>query len=140
MGVQALRQVVPLVKKDSIVFSTPASGAVVAPAANNIAVVTMLAAADAHRHLEVQNRVLECIQHLREKNFFDGTAADLLVRVPLDGTKAGIVNSGTFNTIVTGDVAITIDAALRNPGAKNWVVNAFKQILDHMNEQERLTS
>ena len=140
MGVQALRLVVPLAKKDSIVFSTPATTAVVAPGANSIAVVTMLAAADAHRLIEVQSRVRECIQHLREKNFFNGTATDLLVRVPLNGTKAGIVSSVTFTDIVTGDIAITIDAVLRDPGAKNWVINAFNQTLDFMNEKDRLTA
>lgn len=139
MGVQALRLVVPLAKKDAIVFSTPATTAVVAPAANSIAIVTMLAAADDHRYLEVQQRVRECMQFLRQKNFFEGTATDLLVRVPLGRTKAGIVSSTTFADIVTGDVAITIDAALRNPGAKNYVLNAFEQTLDFMNEKVRLT-
>lgn len=139
MGVQALRLVVPLAKKDAIVFSTPATAAVVAPAANSIAIVTILAAADLHRFIEVQQRVRECIQHLREKNFFEGTATDLFVRVNIEKTKAGIVSGTTFTEIVTGDIAITIDAALRNPGAKNWVINAFNQTLDFMNEKDRLT-
>ena len=138
MGVQALRTVVPLQRKEDIVFSAPASGAVVAPGANQVAVVTMLAAADAHRFLEIQSRVRECVQFLRQGNFFLPTNADTLVRVPINGTKAGIVSSDTFGDIVTGDIAVTIDAALRVPGAKNWVINALTQTLDWMNEEDRL--
>ena len=74
MGVQALRVVVPLEKKDDITFSTPATTAVVAPGANSIAIITMLAAADDHRYLEVQQRVRELIQHLREVDFSSGTS------------------------------------------------------------------
>ena len=140
MGVQALRLVVPLATKDAIVFSTPATAAVVAPAANSIAIVTILAAADLHRLLEVQARVRECIQHLREKNFFNDTATDLFVAMKIFESKAAIRSGTTFTGIVTGDIAITIDAALRDPGAKNWVVNAFNQTLDFMNEKDRLTA
>jgi len=140
MAIQALRTVVPLAKKDAIVFSVPVTALVVAPGPNQIAIGNILAAGDLHRFLEVQARTRECVQFLREKNFFDGTAVDIAVRVPLNGTKAGITFTTTFTEIVTGDVYITLDALLRDPGAKNWVINAYSQTLDFMNEKDRLTA
>lgn len=140
MGVQALRVITPLQRKDQIVFSTPATTAVIAPLVNEIAIVTMLAAADLHRHLEVQQRVRECINFARQQTWFEGTAADIFVAIKLDGAKGAVRTSGVFAEIVTGDIAITIDAATRIGGSKNWIEEAYQQTLDWMREQSRLTA
>lgn len=139
MGVQALRVLTPLNRKDQIVFSTPATTAVIAPTADQIAIVTMLAAADLHRYLEVQQRVRECINYARQQTWFEGTATDIFVAIKLDGAKGAVRTSGVFAEIVTGDIAITIDGASRIGGSKNWVEEAFQQTLDWMRENERLT-
>ncbi len=139
MGVQALRVVTPLQRKDEIVFSTPATTAVIAPAANQVAIVTMLAAADLHRFLEVQQRVRECINYARQQTWFEGAANDIFVAIKLDGAKGAVRTSETFIEIVTGDIAITIDGASRVGGAKNWIEEALQQTLDWMREQGRLT-
>lgn len=139
MGVQALRVVTPLQRKDQIVFSTPATTAVIAPLANEIAIVTMLAAADLHRYLEVQQRVRECINYARQQTWFEGTAVDIFVAIKLNGAKGAVRTDTVFANIVTGDIAITIDGASRVGGAKNWIEEAFQQTLDWMREQTRLT-
>ena len=139
MGVQALRLVVPLAKKDDIVFSTPATTAVVAPGADSIAVITMLAAGDLHRHLETQHRIEECINFLLEANFIDSVALDAFVAMKINESKPSIRTSATFTEFVTGDVGISIDANLRTPGAKNWIYEAYLQTLDFMNEKDRLS-
>lgn len=139
MGVQALRLVVPLAKKDDIVFSTPVTALVVAPGANSIAVITMLGAGDLHRHLETQLKIKECINFLLEGNFLPAAALDAFVAMKLNESKPSIRTSAVFTEFVTGDVGISIDAALRTPGAKNWIYNAFIQTLDFMNEKDRLS-
>lgn len=138
MAVQATRLVVPLAKKEAIVFSTPVTALVPAPAANSISIVTILAAADQHRELEIQMRVKELMDHLREKDFFNGTSTDIFVAMKITESKVSIRSSTTFTGIVTGDIALTLDAVLRNPGSKIWVLSAFKQTLDFMNEKARL--
>lgn len=139
MGIQALRTIVPLAKKSAIVFSFPATTAVIAPSANQIAIVTMLAAADAHRLLEVQQKVRECINYAREKTWFEDLATDIFVAIKLDGSKGSARSDTVFTNFVTGDVGITIDGATRIGGSKNWIEEAYQQTLDWMSEEARLT-
>ncbi len=140
MTVQATRIVVPLQRKESIVFTSPATGAVPAPGANAISIVTLLAPADEHRKLEIIQRVHELLNHLLEKNYFNNTATDIFVAMKIFESKAVIRNSEIFTEIVTGDLAITVDSVLRNPGAKNWITNAVEQTLDRMRELDRLAT
>ena len=138
MPVQATRVVVPLQTKEAIVFTTPVTALVPAPGANSISVVTLLAAADQHRKLEIIQRVHELLNHLLEKNYFNDTSTDIFVAMKIFEAKAVIRNSTVFTEIVTGDLAITVDALLRDPGAKNWITNAIEQTLDRMRELDRL--
>ena len=138
MPVQATRVVVPLQTKEAIVFTTPVTALVPAPGPNSISVVTLLAAADQHRKLEIIQRVHELLNHLLEKNYFNDTSTDIFVAMKIFEAKAVIRNSTVFTEIVTGDLAITVDALLRDPGAKNWITNAIEQTLDRMRELDRL--
>ena len=138
MAVQATRIVIPLQKKEDIVFTVPVTALVPAPGANSISIVTLLDTTDQHRRLEIIQRVRELLNHLLEKNYFNDTATDIFVAMTIFQSKVNIRNSETFIEIVDGDIAITVDAALRNPGAKNWITNAVEQTLDRMRELDRL--
>ncbi len=138
MGVEARRVVIPLLKKESIVFNTVVSGAPTLPGPNEITIVTMLAAADTHRLLEVQNRIIELINFLLEKDFLSPTAADQFIAMKIFESKAAI-RPTAFAGVVTGDIAISLDALIRAPGAKNWIYEAYLQTMDRMREIGRLT-
>jgi hypothetical protein len=138
MGVQAVRLVSPLARKDEIVITAPASAAAVAPAANSITIVSMLAAEDAHRSSDVQRRVRECLNRLRQITFNEASAADVIAVIPIGGGKGNITIVADMTTVITGTVAVGIDAALITGGAKNWIEEAVQQTLDWMGEQGRL--
>ncbi len=140
MGVQAIRQTVPLEKKEVIPFTTPASGLATNLATGEVSIITMLAAADTHRLLETQARVNELINFLRQGNFFLGSGIDAVVMIPIDGGKGNITIEAAVAAIVTGNIGVAVDLSFVGTGSKNWVTNSLRQTLDWMNEQDRLTA
>ena len=139
MGVQAVRLVTPLAKKEDIIITTPASGLAVFPGPNTVSVITMLDPTDAHRSLEIISRLTEVINHAREVNYVNNAATNIFIAMKITESKAAIRVGNDLVNFVTGDIGITIDGAtLREAGAKNWIDNALKQTLDRLRELERL--
>lgn len=137
MGVQAIRGV--LDPKLTTAFTTPATTAAVFPGADECSVVTMLAAADTHRLGEIQRQVENCINFARDEDLFD-SAGSVCVLVKLDEPKASIRTEALAASVVTGDVGIMIVGSERAKGSRNILENAHKQVLDFMNEQDRLAA
>jgi hypothetical protein len=135
MGVQAIRAIAG--KKSSTVITTPLTAAAVFPAANECSIVTMLGAGDVHRIGEVQRRVRDCINYARDYDLFT-SATSIAVVVKLDEAKAAIRTETLVANIVTGDVGIAIVGSERAKGSRNILENAHRQVLDWMNEQDRL--
>lgn len=136
MGVQAIRSVEGT--KLSTIFTAPASGAAVFPGADQCSVVTMLAAADTHRLGETQRRIEDCINFARDNDLFKPGSADIAVVVKLNETRADIRTEGDPLNVVTGDVGIMMAGTEVSKGSRNILENAHKQVLDWMNEQDRL--
>jgi hypothetical protein len=138
MGVQAIRAL-SVTKATAPTITTPASAAAAFPAAGSVSVITMLGAGDLHRLGEIQRSIKNCINHLRDYNLNDDSASDLFVAVKLDEPKASIRSGTNIALIVTGDVGIALDVTqLQNQSIS--IDAALQQVLDWMNEQDRLAA
>ena len=99
-----------LAADDTIAVTTYVSGAPVAPASGCLAIYVDTADADDHRLLEISTKLQNLFDRAREINYGKPVATTLYLRVPLDGSKAGITETTTSTDIVQGDVAIGINA------------------------------
>ena len=137
MGVQAIRTLTPLERKEDITITAPISGAAVYPGINQISVVTMLAAADTHRNLEIINLLKDCLDYIRDENVLTSAGSISIVTTLIAG-KAGIRTESIAASVVTGDVGIMIIGSERIKGSRNYFFNAHDQIIDWLREQDRL--
>lgn len=137
MGVQAIRAVTG--QKSSVVFTAPATALAAFPAAGECSVVTMLGSGDVHRLGEIQRRIEDCINYARDNNLFT-SAISIAVVVKLNESRPSIRVETLIANVVTGDVGIAIVGSERTKGSRNILENAHKQVLDWMNEENRLAA
>ena len=137
MGVQSILAINAL--KTTATITTPATALAVFPAAGSISVITMLGAGDLHRLGEIQRQIENCINFARDNRLFEGAGADFFVAVKLNEPKASIRTGSLIAEVVTGDVAIAMDAA-QAVGARQFIESTFIQCLDDLNEQDRLAA
>lgn len=134
-GTKALEAV-----KSTTVVTTYTTEEAVAPAAGHLAVYIDVAAADAHRRLEIWNKLKTLMDRAREINYGKPTAAAYYLRVPIDGSKASIALTATRTLIVEGDVALGISASVRSGDSGSILFDScFEQIIDKMFEQDLKT-
>jgi len=126
--------------KGTTVISTYVTGAPVAPAAGTLAVYVDLAATDQHRAVEVAGKLTNLIDRAREAGFNRPSVTTQYYRMPIDGGKDSIVATTTSTDIVEGDVAIGIEGSVLAGGRGSILLDScFRQLIDWMSEQDRLT-
>ena len=136
MGVEAS---MTIGTKTSAVAAVVASGAAVFPAAGKVGIVSILPAADTGRIGEVQRAINHCIDYARDNNLFR-SATSIAVVTTLNGGKVAVRTETLSTNVVTNDVGIMILGAVRDGGDTNIVENAHQQLLDFMNENDRLVA
>ncbi len=134
MGVQAIMTIGD--KKGSVV-NTVATAAAVFPSTFEVSIVSILPTADLHRLADIQRAVKLCIDYARDNNLYGG-GSQLYVVTTLNGGKAAIRSNNVANEVVTNDVGIMLNTFEIAKGSRNIMDNAHRQLLDWMNEQDRL--
>ncbi len=137
MGVQAIRSLTPLERKEDITITTPATALAVYPGANEISVVTMLPAADVERSLEINNTLQDVLNFIRDNNVLVG-AGSVAVVTTLAGGRTAIRTEALAASVVTGDLGIMIVGSERAKGSRNYFFEAHIQIIDFLRELNRL--
>lgn len=136
MGVQATMDIGD---KNSGVAATIASGAATFPAAGKVRNAVILAAGDLHRVGEVQRSLNHCYDHAKHANLFT-SAVSIAVVCPVGGALSSVRTETNPALVVTGEVAVMIVGAVRAQGDLNITFNAHEQLVDWMNENDRLVS
>lgn len=126
--------------KHQAAITTYTTGSPVLPATDHVSIYVDLAVADQHRALEVQNRLKELADYMRENDYGRPTAGTLFWRMGIEDTKADIVQTGTSSSIVEGMIAIGINSAVRAASFGSTIIDAcIKELVEWANEQDRLT-
>ncbi len=136
MGVQST---MTIGDKQGSAAVTVASGAATFPSTFQVRIVSILPAADLHRLADIQRAVQICIDYARDNNLYTG-GASIYVVTTLSGGKVAIRTGAVASAVVTNDVGIMVNNFESAKGARNIMDNAHKQLLDWMNEQDRLAA
>ncbi len=136
MGIQAT---MTIVDKETSIAATVASGAATFPFTDQISIVSILPTADLHRLADVQRAVEICIDYARDNNLYVGTS-QIYVVTTLDGGRNAVRTNNVATEVVTNDVGIMINNFEIQKGSRNIMDNAHKQLLDWMNENDRLVA
>lgn len=136
MGVQATMKIGD--KVDALAVSI-LSGEATYPGTDEVRIITILAAADEHRLADIQRAVMLCIDYARDNNIYTSSGSIAIV-TNLNSGKAGVRREGIATNVVTGDVGLMVGGTVRNKGGRNITDDAHKQLLDWMNEQNRLAA
>ncbi len=126
-------------KKGSTAFPI-ASGGGAFPSIGEVGIITILPAADLHRLGEVQRAVMYCLEYARDNNTSSAAAGPLAIVTSLDGGKNGIREESVIVNVVTNDVGIIINSADRGKTQTSINYEAQRQLLDWMNENDRLVA
>lgn len=109
----------------------------IAPAAGHVSVYIDLADADAHREVEVKERLQNLIDYARERDW--GRRINNTTRyyyMFLYGSKTSIVTATDRTDIEEGMVAIGINTAVLSGNRGSIILNTcFKEIMDWMREK-----
>lgn len=136
MGVQCYMTIGD--KKGSSAFPI-ASGGGAYPTTEEVGIISILPAADLHRLGEVQRTVMYCLEYARDNNIFI-SAGSIAIVTTLDAGKSGIREEGIIANVVTDEVGIMVVGSTRVDGGTLITYEAHRQLLDWMNENDRLVS
>lgn len=125
--------------KTTAVAATIVSGGATYPNPNQVRIVSILPAADQHRFADIHRAVKNCLDYARDNNLFV-TSGSIAIVSNLDGGKSSIRQESIAANIVTGDVGIMVLGSVRNRGSINITENAHIQLLNWMNENDRLVN
>lgn len=127
--------------KKTTVITTYVTALPVAPAAGHLSVYVDQAVASQHREMEVGVRLKELIDRAREENYNRPTAVTTVYYVMnIDAGKDSIRTTTVSTTIVAGDIAIGINTTVLSGSRGSALIDvAFKEIIDWLGEQGRLT-
>jgi len=133
MGIQATMFIGDKQGATSVATDT---AAVVFPPLEAVSIAVILAPADNHRLLEVYNRVRKLLDYARDNNLFVGAGAIAIIT-----SLSGIYRTEAIaSNVVTGDIAIMIQGAIKNRGYTNIIDAAHRQLLNAMREEGSLVS
>lgn len=134
MGVQST---MTISEKISSVAATIATALFTFPAAGEVRIATVLPAADLHRLAEVQRCIMYCLEYARDNNLYTSAVSIAVVTTLGDG-KSGVREETVVANVVTDDVGILIVGTVRDDGGNLINYEAHKQLLDWLNENNRL--
>lgn len=125
--------------KHQTTITTFLTGEAVSPTTGHIAIYTDITAADAHRALEIQEKLRTLFNRAMEENYRRPSSGAIYWAVPIDGSKADIHVLGIISNLLPGEVAIGMSGNVRGGSRGSTILNAaYKRVLEWMNENDRL--